>query len=150
MNKLGFPNVEVIENGKPVPQERIDPSVASFIAQMAQTAQLVKLRKLEESKVPTGTKSFSATVSTEIMKLSLSPPWISFSLINDGLGSVKVAINDKSELLYGTAIASGETYNLDFTYATIHTIYLQAVSGTAAIRIKAKVGQSNLRDRLPV
>ena len=127
-----IPQIEVIENGKPVSQERIDPNVAAFIMAAASTAQLVKIRKLEESKVPVKTIPLKYTVTDTTMRLRLSPPWISLSLINDGDGAVTIWVNDESEPAATDMIASGLSYNLDFTYPVIKTIYLKAAIGTTA------------------
>ena len=139
---LSVPNVEVIENGVPVPQERIDPNVAAFIMQAAATAQLVKLRKLEESKIPTGVKPIKMTIPDTITKLPLYPPWISFALLNDGTGAVTWWINDDSDPLMESMVASGESSSCDTKYPVIRILYLKAASGTtAAVRIYGKEGR---------
>ena len=141
-NELVIPKVEIIENGKPISQDRIDPAVAQFIMAAAQTAQLVKLRKLEESKVPIGVKPLKRTVTDTIMKLILYPPWISFSLINDGAGAVTCWINDESDPFTESMVANGESYNCNMDYPVIRGIYLKAASGTtAAVRIYGKEGR---------
>ena len=137
------PNVEVIENGVPVLQERIDPAVAQFIMAAASTAQLVKLRKLEESKVPIGIKPIKRTVTDSIMKLPLYPPWISFSLINGSGGALSVWINDEADPLADDMIAASETYSFNAEYAIIHTLYLKAESGGSTdVRIFGKEGKA--------
>ena len=141
MNDI-VPKVEVIENGVPVSQERIDPGVMQFIAQMATTAQLVKLRKLEESKIPTGVKPIKMTIPDTITRIPLYPPWISFALLNDGAGALTVWVNDESDPLTESMIASGESYSTDMTYPVIERIYLKAASGTTAtVRIYGKEGR---------
>jgi len=136
------PNVEVTENGVPIPQERLDPAVAAFIMQSVTTANLVKLRKLEESKVPIGTKPIKRTVTDSVMEIRLSPPWISFSLINDGAGAVTVWTNNEGDPLQEGMVASGESYSCDMRYAVIKSVYLKTVSGTSAtVRIFGKEGK---------
>ncbi len=143
MNNLpSVPNVEVIENGRPVSQNRIDPSVASFIAQMAMTAQLVRIRKLAESAIPTGVKPLKRTVTDTVMTIPLYPPWISFSLINDGAGALTVWVNDRQDPQQEGMVSSAQTYNCDMTYPIIRALYLKAASGTtASVRIYGKEGK---------
>ena len=134
-------DIEVVdERGREV----VRPDVVSFIMQATATAQLVKLRKLEESKVPSGSKSIDYTVSDAGLVLRNDPPWISFSLANDGPNGVFVEVGDPSpHALDDGAVASGESYAFDAVYAVIERLDLRCSAGeTAAIRIKAKVGRT--------
>ena len=141
-NELTVPKVEIIENGQRVSSERIDPAVASFIAQMAQTAQLVKLRKLEESKIPIGVKPLKLTVTDTTQKISLYPPWISFSLINGAGSSLTVWVNDEDDPLVEGMVEASETYQCDMSYPVIKTLYLKAESGgSTTVRIYGKQGR---------
>ena len=135
--------VEIIENGVPVSQERIDPGAMQFIAQMAATAQLVKLRKLEESKVPTGEISLSRTITDTIKEITLSKPWLSFTLANDGAGDVLLRINTLEGSDEGAAIESGENYNFSSDYPIVKKLFLvTATAGTTAnIRLRALEGR---------
>lgn len=144
MDSQIVPKVDIFEDGKPVSQERIDPGVVSFIFQAAQLAQTVKLRKLEESKVPTGVKPFKLTITDTTTKLSLYPPWISFELINDGTGDIIAWINDEQvPLQLEGMITSGDTYACDMHFPVIHTLYLKAdVGETAIVRIYGEQGKS--------
>lgn len=128
---------------------RMSPELLSFLAlddmavrQAIATAATVRLMRLEESKIPIGTKPLRRTVTDSIMEIRLSPPWISFSLINDGAGGITVWINDRADPFAEGMVTSGETYSLDTGFPVIHTLYLKAVSGTtAAIRIIGKEGK---------
>ena len=125
-------------------EERMNPAVLSFIMQASMAAQMAKMRMLEESKVPTGSKSFKLTVTDSITELSvgLVEPWISFSLVNDGPSGVYVEVNEPGKLLDKVPVNSGETETVDMRYPIINIVYLQAESGgTAAVRIKAKTGK---------
>ena len=103
---------------------------------------LFRSRKLEESKVPTGTKSLSLKVTDKTTKLNFGTPWISFTLLNDGTGSVNVEVNDEEKLLDECLIARGESWETDMRYPVIREVYLKAAVGeTANIRIKAKEGR---------
>lgn len=139
-----IPEVEVIEDGKLVPSKTIDPSVMQFIMQAATTSQLVKLRKLEESKVPIGIKSYKWTVTDTVSEIDLGQPWISFSLINDGEGSVCVRVNNQEGPLKDEAeINSGESYDIDFDYPIITKILLvtKVAGTTATVRVYAEEGK---------
>lgn len=136
------PKVDVIENGRQVSQERIDPSVAQFIMQASQTAQLVKMRKLEESKVPTGTKSLKYSLTTEVKHIKIGPPWISFSLINSGDDDIYVSTTDEHDLLDSVAVEKDETINVDMGYAIIREIWLKS-AGESTARLHAKVGRDD-------
>lgn len=142
MNDL--PEIEIIEDGKLVPSKTIDPRVMSFIMQASTTAQLVKLRKLEESKVPIGIKSYKWDVTDTVSEIDLGQPWISFSLINDGPGSVCVKVNNQEGPLANEAeVKSGETYTIDFDYAIVTKILLVTkTAGTiATVRVYAEEGK---------
>ena len=133
---------EIIVDGKPVTQERLDPNVAQFIMQAAATAQLVKLRKLEESKIPIGAKSFEWTITTTIKRIDLGTPWISFSLHNDGPGNIRMRINYlEGGMSSETTIDSEEVMSRDFNYPIVTRLYLVTESGTATVRVYAEEGR---------
>lgn len=137
-----IPKVEIVENGKVVSQERVDPNVANFIFQAVQTAQLVKMRKLEESKIPTGAPSFEWEITTTIKRVDLANPWISFSLHNDGPGNVKIRINTLGgDMSYETTVDSGEVLTRDFEYPIVTRLYLVTESSTATVRVHAEEGR---------
>lgn len=99
-------------------------------------ALIERLKELEESKIPTGTRPLKRTVTDSIMKVSLGTPWISFTLINDGSDALTVWVNSEEDPLVESMIENGETYNLDLTYPVIYTLYLKAESGgSASVRI---------------
>ena len=135
-----MPSVEVIEDGKPVSGVRIDPAVASFIAQMTIAAQLAKMRKLEESKIPTGVKTISMTIGTDVVELVLYPPWISCSLINDAGSAMTAWVNDEAVPQSDSMIAVTESISLDMTYPVIRRLYMKS-AGTSAVRIYGKEGK---------
>ena len=137
-----IPKVEVIQDGQQVSAEQVNPQVMQLIFQAASTTQLVKLRKLEESKVPIGTKPIKRTVTDTIMKLPLYPPWISFSLINGSGGALSVWINDETDPLVEAMIAASETYSINMYYPIIRTLFLKAESGgSTEVRIYGKEGK---------
>jgi len=141
-NQVALPTVQVVENGKPVSNERIDPSVMQFIAQMASLSQLNRTRKLEEAKIPIGTKALTFTVTNTRLKVGLYPPWISFSLRNDGPGSLVVWINDAETPEMSNIIQVNEMYDCDMTYPVIRMLHLRAQAGTtASVRIYGKEGK---------
>lgn len=127
------------ENG----QETIRPDGMAFIMQAAAAAQLVKLRKLEESKIPVGSFSVGLTVSIKT-QIRLSEPLISFSMINDGPNTVfiEVSLGESEIPIPRTAgVLNGETFTYNATYPVIKTIVLDVDAGnTAAIRIKGLKG----------
>ena len=143
-NELVIPNVEIVENGRPISQERIDPNVAIFIMQSVQAAQLVKIRKLEESKIPTRTKSLKYTVTNTVKQIDISPPWISLSMINDGDSEVYISTNEDGEhdLLDQVPVKKNETFNLNLNYPKIKIIWLKATDGgSASVRIHGIQGK---------
>ena len=136
-------NTEIAKQARQIAVEDADDlAVLQFLAQSAATAQLVKLRKLEESKVPIGVKPLKRTVTDTTTKLVLYPPWISFALLNDGTGGLTAWVNSEEEPLVEGMIAGGETYKCDMEYPVIHTIYLKSESGVSnAVRIYGKEGR---------
>jgi len=129
--------------------EVISPDIATFIAldDMAVRQAIVArnseiMRRLEQSKVPIGVKPIKKTVTDTTMKLPLYPPWISFSLINDGAGALTVWVNDEEDPLAESMIASTKTFDCNMDYPIIKSIYLKAASGTtAAVRVYGKEGK---------
>ena len=133
--RLTFP---ILEAG----QEVVRPDVVSMVTQLAQLAQLARIRKLEESKIPTGIKPLKRTVTNETVEIGLSPPWISFSLVNDGASAISVWVNTEGEPSDLDTIASGESYSLNMGYPVIQKLFLKSVSGgSATVRIYGKEGK---------
>lgn len=132
--------VSVTEDG----QDQIRPDVMAFLMQAAAAAQLVKLRKLEEFKIPLGSFSIGLTVSAKT-HIRLTDPLISFSLINDGPNSVYFEFTTSwSEIPVprDAAILSLETFSVDAKYPVIESIILDVVAATtAAVRIRGKTGR---------
>jgi len=129
--------MQVFDEGRRV----VRPDIVQFLAQAAQTAQLVKMRKLEESKIPTGTDSVAFTVTTLPVVYKPGFLWISFVLVNDGPDSLYLAVNDQKELFKNTPLNITESYTYTGVYPIVERLYLQSVTTTAAIRIQAKRGE---------
>ena len=132
---------DILKN-KEITISQDDAFVLNLISQSQQTSQLVKMRKLEESKIPAGTLAVARTLSDVISRIDLHPFWISFSLVNDGPGAIAASVNSEVDLLSDSGtIALNETYNVDMTYPVIRAICLKAAAGsTASVRIYGKVG----------
>ncbi len=125
---------EIIQTG--LPSQVDDPAVLQFVMQAVANAQLVRLRKLEESKVPIGTLSFTRTISDNPFDIDLDDlelPWISFSVINTGPGGVHVEVTSSEAALNRSAfIPAGGTKNIDFGFAVITMVMFAAAPGTTA------------------
>jgi len=137
------PKVEVIDGGKKISSERIDPTVASFIMQSVQAVQLSKLRKLEESKIPIGTKTRVLDLTTRVNEYDISPPWISFTIANAGPDNAKISTlkmegGHESE----ADIDPGQVLNFNFNFPVVDKIYLSS-TGTCQVRIYAIEGVRN-------
>lgn len=127
----------VTENG----EERIRPDVMGFLMQAAAASHLGRLRRLEESKIPTGTKPIDISVTKRI-KVQFQPPFISFTLINDGPNSVYLDMNTEVSSGQIAPIKLNETFSFDAVYPVIHYLVLDVAAGqTAAVRIRGKVGR---------
>ena len=119
-----------------------DLAVMQYLAQETSALQLLKLRKLEESKIPTGAKSFEWTITTTTKRIDLGLPWISFSLHNDGPGNVRMRINKlEGDISAEATVDSGEVISRDFEYPIVTRIYLVTESGTATVRVYAEEGR---------
>lgn len=142
--ELSVVNSEIAEQARQIATEDADDlAVLQFLMQSSATAQLVKLRKLEESKIPVGVYSLPLTVpDSPVTELSLSPPWISFSLIQGGPGALYLDVNKpRGPITSRAPILVGQPYSVDFGFPAINKLYLQAAPGTqAAIVIHAKLG----------
>ncbi len=125
---------EIIQTG--LPSQVDDPAVLQFVMQAVANAQLVRLRKLEDSKVPIGTLSFTRTITDspwDIDPDDLDLPWISFSIINAGPGAVHVEVTSSEAMLNRSAlIPVGGTKNIDFGFAVITRVMFAAAPGTTA------------------
>ena len=136
-------DTEIVKQARQIAVEDADDlAVLQFLMQAQSAAQLTKMRKLEESKVPTGLKPLKLTIGDTITKIQLDPPWISFSLLNDGTGSITGWVNDEQDPLQSGMVLSGETWNVDMEYPVIKSLFLKAASGTtASVRIYGKEGR---------
>ena len=100
-----------------------------------------RLRHLEESKIPTGVKPVELSVTKRI-KVQFQPPLISFTLINDGPNSVYLDMNTEIPSGEIAPIKLNESFTFDAVYPVIKYLILAvAAGGTAAIRIRGKVGR---------
>ena len=112
-----------------------------LVTQSVQAYQLMKMRKLEESKVPTSIKIINKTITTKIDEIVLGNMWISFTVINNGPGSLLVNVNEDEDMSGSEYnIANGDTGSVDMKYAVIKRIYLKS-SSTSAVKIVGKVGK---------
>jgi hypothetical protein len=127
----------VWQDGKQISPKADYDEFMAFLMQASANAQLVKLRKLEESKVPIGDRSFSLTITDETTELWLDPPWISFALVNDSEDyGVQYAVNSEARFIYETYVRPRETLKVDMKYSIIRVIYLKTEDGgSAAIRL---------------
>lgn len=135
-----MPQITVIEDGKEVPQERIDPAPMQFIMQAVAAAHLAKLRKLEESKVPVGTRSSDFDVGPAPYSLAFDHPVISFSMVNNGPGVVRVKVNNPFMINEESPVLPGQPFTLNCVYPVIEEIYLYSDTNATG-SIYAKVGE---------
>lgn len=134
---------EVIEKVTKIAAEDADDlAVMQYLMQASANAQLIRMRKLEEAKIPAGTlKLLRFTVGTQVFSQALYPPWISFTAINDGLGTVNIWINTTEDPLIDQGmIQAGDPLNVNMDYPIIWGISVKAIAGTATIRIYGKEG----------
>ena len=132
-----LPQVEIVGGG----EERIDPAVLNMITQLAQLGHLARLRRLEESKVPTGTWSLTRTV-TRREKWVLDYPLIAFTLTHDSGDDIYVEADLTEEHLPPVALASGESWEHDAGYAVIRSLTWELAAGgtTATVTLRGKKG----------
>lgn len=129
---------EVMDEGRRV----VRPDVMQFLVQAASLSQLVKMRKLEESKVSTKSISHYITVSDRLTVVDSGEPLISFTIINDGPGLLYYRVNRiEGPLRMEAPVMVGQAVVADFEYPVIERIYLtSAVGATSVVRIFGKVG----------
>jgi hypothetical protein len=134
----GKQNIEVVENGKPVTNPRIDPAVMSFIMQASQLAQIVKIRKYFDDRTSHGLiQTYDVTVTDELKEIKVDFPAQSFSLINDGPDTVYVWVNTTERPK--VTVKSGAKFEPNYETHKINYIYLQCASGESTdVRIVAK------------
>jgi hypothetical protein len=100
--------------------------------QASQNYQLLKMRKLEESKIPTGTNSIKVYINS-YLKLELSPPLISFTLINKGPSALSMWVNESSDPQNDDMISAGASFRVDMGHPIINIINLKATDATVQI-----------------
>ena len=126
-------NVELPES-----EERINPSVMTMLAQLAQLGHLNRLRQCEEAKVPLRSRAYTATI-TERSRVSFPNPLINFALLNDGPNTVQVAVNDVDQIQH--EIKAGEFWEFNAGYAVIEDLWFQVVEGeSATVRVRGTEG----------
>ena len=132
-------NVEGHESG----DERIDPSPLIYMMQMATAVNTAKLRRLEQSKVPIGTKSFNGyNVSTTYRSIRLDPPWISLVLVNYGPENVYLKVNElEGPLTDEIEVRAGESRPLDFIFPIMTELWVCTKQATSKVKIDGVVGQ---------
>lgn len=123
--------------------ERMSPAIMQFIMLASIAAQQSKTRLLEERKVPTGSKSFTWSVTDVEKEIVLGTPWISFNLLNDGSDTVYVRINTlEGNITDEAGIGKGERYNFNAKFPIITRIYLACNPGkSATVRVYAEEGK---------
>ena len=124
--------------------ERMDPGIANFIMLASMAAQQAKLRKFEESKVATGSKNISITVTEEAAEVVLFPLWLSVTISNDSTTSlVYYAINEESRLQDNAFVKARETLDIKMGVPVIHSIFLKAEVGeTVEVRLLGLEGKA--------
>lgn len=139
-DKIRLPEVIITGNGARESLERVNPAALTFILQASATAQLARLRKLEESKVPVGVKQLQREgLTSDPIEVHIWPAWISCALVVDS-GSLYYGVNEQGRLDDRVPILSGETVSVNMDYPVIRSLWLRATSGTANVRINAKEG----------
>ena len=124
-----IPKIEVVGGQG----ERVDPGPLQFIMAAAQVAQQVKMRKLEESKIPIGNRSISLSLTDQMTEIKLHMPAKSYSVINDdATNDIYIVENDASKVLTSAPIKSRGEQHVNHDYPIIHAFYLKADDGTTA------------------
>ena len=96
-------------------------------------AELTRIRRLAESQIPTGIKSFDYSVGDIPKEYNLDKPWLGFVVDNSGANDVYVKINStEGPLTNEAAIPGGGSRNHSFGYPIVTKIILQAEAGATA------------------
>ena len=128
------------EGGK----EIVRPDIVQYLAQEDTNTRLWRLEKLEKSKIPIGEKTLSLTVTDKEREVVLSPPWKSYILTNDSIGtSLYFRINHmEGPLTLGSPVNGGEVKSESFDYPIIQRFFFVAASGTtASVRLSGVQGK---------
>ena len=138
-----YNNNDIVEQVKGIAGEDADDlAVMSYLAQVSATAQLVKMRKIEESKIPTAGVSFEWSLTTAIEEIRLPKPWISFSLLNNGPGDIRMTINTlKGGIGREAIIRNGAAVSRDFKYPVMTGLYWATTAGLATVSVQAEEGE---------
>ena len=135
---LGGGKFEVVEDGKQVANPRIDPGPMSFLIQMAQLGQLVKIRKYFDDRVSHGLiQTFGdIKVTDQVREIKFDYPAQSASIVNNGGKCVYVWVNTR--LRPSHKMKRGETFDIGLETHKLNCVYLQCDPGeTTNMRIVA-------------
>lgn len=134
IEKSLIPKVEVTGDNV---GERVDLGPLQFIMAAAQAAALVKLRKLEESKIPIGRRSLSLSLTDDVTTVNLALPAKSYSIVNDDTtNDIYIVENEQDKLLNAAPIKPREEHRVNHEFPIIHAFYLKAEAGaTANVRL---------------
>lgn len=104
-------------------------------------AVLAYIATMEQAKIPVAIKSMTIPVTDEKQTMDLSSnPWISFSFINDGPGSLYFEVN-QGYVSDESPIKANESVAVDMKYPVIYLLTMKAEpGGTATLRLKAETG----------
>lgn len=122
----------------------MDPSILNFLMSASLAAQFSKYRLQEESKVPTGIKTMTLTVTTGTSTITLATPWMRFTLNNESSSvGVLYAINDENKLQDAIELNPKQSITIDLGYPIIDTIYLKTNSSKANVELVGVEGVRN-------
>jgi len=115
-------------------REKIPPEVLAAVTLDDIAVAITELLALTQRQIPKGQTPFMPlTVTTTLRELSLTPPWLSVKIINDGPETVFVNVNDPD----GNAIPinNGDVIDLDFGWPVVRLLFFVTETDTAALRL---------------
>lgn len=114
--------------------QTVDPKVIQVLLLDEIAVGIRELSDLVKLQLPLGlTPYIPITVTSELLELPIKPPWFSVHVLNDGPGVLLFNINTGAQ--EAIEIRNGEDQRFDFQKPVIHALFLQAVTGSAALRL---------------
>ena len=137
-NKLAVRPAQILsttETGIEVEGGVVPPAAIQTIVLLQISQRLRRVYESVEDQTAEGiVEQHTLAATDQVQELRLPFPWMSFSLINNGLGALYISTNEYDET--ETAVESGELINLDAKGHAIRKVYYWCPLGqTATFRI---------------
>ena len=127
--------LEVVENGQKVNNNRMDPTIMNFLMLASVASQAVKIRKYFDKKTSDGRVVPDVLPIKDVLyTYGINHVAQSVAMLNDGPNEVGIWVNNPEGTAYTCAV--GETYQIEFDHHLLKVLYFRCNPGhTAQVRL---------------